>query len=358
MKKVLITPSSYKNCRPAVEQALDAFPVAVRGRKVLIKVNGMAGMEPEEGAITHPQILSALVAVLEQRGAAEIMVGDNPGITYYGRNQVAFAESGLLDAAGGHYVNIGKQARPVAFHPDFIEKVFPSTAVLDADVVISVPKFKTHARVGLSVGLKNNFGILPGAQKSNLHHRTATPVNFARMLVEVFRVRPPDLFIVDAVLAAQGIGPYSQDLRYLGLIIAADNAVALDATCARMMGLEPDQVPLLRFAQQAGLGSYAREETEVQGPFSPIPGFTTPPSDLFTSTEPIKYSGGMAETPAYRPRVEASRCDGCRICADDCPAGALTMSNGQPRVGPSLCVPCFCCQEACPQQAISLALPR
>lgn len=357
MQRVLITDASYKNCRQALEKALSTFSPPVRGRKVMVKVNAVSGAEPEQGMVTHPGVLRALVQLLEEMGAGEILVGDNPGVTYYGRNLDAFTESGLLEASGGHYCNIGKEARSVPFLPEFVRNLFPSRAVLDADVYISVPKFKTHARSGVSVGLKNNFGILPGAQKSNLHHRAPLPIDFGRMLMEVFRVRPPDLIIVDAILSAQGIGPYSPDLVYLGQIIASDNAVALDAVIARMMGYDPKDVPIIRFAHEAGLGSLREEDIEVLGAFRPVPGFTTPPVADIVSTEPMQFAGRMAEIPYYRPKVDAAGCDGCNICAEGCPGGALSMSNGLPVLDASLCVPCFCCQEACPRQAITMRMP-
>ncbi len=357
MQRVLITKASYSGCRRAVEEALANFPLSVRGRKVLIKVNAMNGAEAEEGVVTHPAILKALMELLDEMGAAEVAVGDNPGISAYGRNQTAFMGNGLGEIAGERYLNLGREARSVPFNPVFIDRVFVSRGVMDADVVISVPKFKTHARVGISVGLKNNFGTLPGGQKANLHHRAPAPVDFASMLVDVYRLRPPDLIIVDGILAMEGIGPYAKELRYLGLLLASDNAVALDATVARMMGYEPDQLPLLRSAQKAGLGSYLEQDIQVLGPWEPIHDFRRPDLSDLNSTLPITYQGGMAEFPSFRPSVDLGGCDGCRICAEVCPPGALTMANGLPRLDASMCVPCCCCQESCPRQAITMARP-
>ena len=358
MHKVLITTATYRDCRRAVEEALEAFPVRVRGRKVLVKVNGMNGAEPEEGVVTNPAVLKALLDSLVRRGAGEILIGDNPGVTFYGKNQTGFLGSGLGDVAGEHYCNLGKEARVVLFDPAFIDRVFVSRAVMEADVLISVPKLKTHARVGISVALKNNFGTLPGAQKANLHQRAPAPVDFARMLVEVYRLRPPDLVIVDGILAMEGIGPYSRELRYLGLVLGSDNAVALDATVARLMGYTPDEVPLLRFAQAAGLGSYREEDIQIAGPLEPIPGFKRPPLQDLVSSLPVNYVGLMGEAPTYRPKVDPPKCDGCRICAEVCPPGALSMANGLPHLDPNLCVPCYCCQESCPREAIALGRPQ
>jgi len=357
LQKVLITEASYKDCRRAVELALSTFPLQVRGKKVMVKINAVAGAEPEQGMYTHPSVVHTLVTLLEEMDPAEILVGDNPGVALYGRNRDAFVGTGLLEASKGHYCNIGKEARPVPFNPEFIKTVFPSRAILDADVYISVPKFKTHSRGGVSIGLKNNYGILPGGQKSNLHHRVPRPIDFGRMLMEVYRVRPPDLIIVDAILGAQGIGPYSADLVYMGLIMASDNGVALDATAARMMGYDPAEVPIIRFAHEAGVGSFREEDIEILGKFQRIPGFTKPPLGDLTTTELMTFAGRMAEIPSLRPKVDASRCDGCSVCADGCPGGALSMSNGLPQLEASLCVPCFCCKEVCPREAIEMLKP-
>src|SRR3989304_2571932 len=151
MSRVLIAQASYRDCRGAIEEALSAFPLPIRGRRVLVKVNAMSDSEPEAGVITHPVFLRALVGALKELGPGEIMVGDNPAMPLSGRNEAAFKSTGLWEAAGGHYYNIGREARLVPFAPAYIKSVFPSKAMLDADVVISVPKFKTHARAGISV---------------------------------------------------------------------------------------------------------------------------------------------------------------------------------------------------------------
>jgi uncharacterized protein (DUF362 family)/NAD-dependent dihydropyrimidine dehydrogenase PreA subunit len=357
MHKVLIANTTYQDCREAVTQIFAAFPLAIRGKRVLVKPNLVKPAEPEAGLITHPAILQAVVEKVEELGASEIIVGDNVGGGSYGRNEATFIEAGMMGAARGHYRNIGKEAHLLPFDPTFIEYVFVSREVLEADLFISVPKFKTHRFVGLSVAIKNNFGILPGAQKANFHARVKTPVDFARLQVEVFRLRPPDLTIVDGVLAMQGPGPFSAELRYLGKVLAADNGVALDATVARMMGYDPSQVPLLRFAQDRGLGSYKAEDIEILGCLETIPGYVMPPLAEITSTVPREHTGRLAQAALFRPLIEPQKCDGCAICAQVCPPGALRMTETLPALDASLCIPCYCCQESCPREAITMASP-
>jgi uncharacterized protein (DUF362 family) len=98
---------------------------------------------------------------------AEIVVGDNPGLFGYGDNKKCFQETGLMDAAGPHYRNIGDTTRKLAFNPDFMPEIGVSSDILDANILISLPKFKTHGLTVMTGAIKNSYGILPGAQKAN-----------------------------------------------------------------------------------------------------------------------------------------------------------------------------------------------
>ncbi len=132
-----------------------------------------------------------------------------------------------------------------------------SRAVLEADIIISLPKFKTHGLTIMTGAIKNSYGFLPGAQKARLHKAAGSPARFHEMIVDVFRLRVPDLFIVDAVVGMEGNGPASTELRDIGLILASDNAVALDAVIATMMGCDPARLGFLRKAKSVGLGTVA-----------------------------------------------------------------------------------------------------
>ena len=186
-----------------------------------------------EGIITHPAVLRAVVEKVETMGPAAIVVGDNPGLFNYGANEDSFQKTGLMEAAKGYYQNIGNDSLPGDFNPDFMPTVSLSRIVLEADIIISLPKFKTHGLTVITGAIKNSYGFLPGAQKAKLHKAAGSPERFHEVVVEVFRLRVPDLFLVDAVVGMEGNGPASPDLRDIGLILASDNAVALDAVMAR-----------------------------------------------------------------------------------------------------------------------------
>jgi uncharacterized protein (DUF362 family)/NAD-dependent dihydropyrimidine dehydrogenase PreA subunit len=310
--------------------------------------------EAQEGICTHPAVLRAVVEKVETMGPASIVVGDNPGVVSYGANEESFRQTGLLEAAKGYYQNIGNDSRQVDFNPAFMSTVSVSRAVLEADVIISLPKFKTHGLTVITGAIKNSFGFLPGAQKAKLHRAAGGPGPFHDLIVDVFRLRVPDLFIVDAVIGMEGNGPASPDLRHIGLILASDNAVALDGVMATMMGLEPDRLRFLQKAKELGLGEYDLSTIEITGELKKLPGFKIPP----LGGEALFHNEAM-QTFLYnrtllRPQADPELCTGCATCVDQCPVSALSLHDDLPEVNPDACITCFCCQEICPEKAMTL----
>ena len=194
MSTVLIASSNYDNVGPAIDKAFNLFPLSLTGKRVLIKPNVLRASQANEGIVTHPAVLRAVVAKVASMQPAELIVGDNPGLFSYGANEASFEETGLMDAAQGYYQNIGDDSVQVTFNPEYMPCVSVSRAVLNADVIISLPKFKTHGLTVISGAIKNSYGILPGGQKARLHKAAGTPERFHRLVVEVFQLRIPDFF--------------------------------------------------------------------------------------------------------------------------------------------------------------------
>ena len=354
MPKVLIQPATYGNIRQAVDRALEVFPLDLKGKKVLVKPNALRASHASEGIVTHPSLVRAVVEKVESLGPASIVVGDNPGLRYYGANEEVFQESGLMEAARGHYRNIGAQARKVQFNADYMESVSLSRAVVDSDVIISLPKFKTHGLTLVSGAIKNSYGFLPGAQKARLHKAAGTPTRFNEMLIDVFRLRIPDLFIVDAVVGMEGNGPASPDLRDIGVLLASDNGVAMDAVIATMMGCDPSQIRFLQKAKEEGLGDYDLSRIEVVGELRRLPDFKLPPLRGEVMVQDEQMQEVIHKRTTARPRPNPETCTGCGTCVEHCPVSAISLENGLPRVDGEACIICFCCQEICPEKAIVL----
>jgi uncharacterized protein (DUF362 family)/Pyruvate/2-oxoacid:ferredoxin oxidoreductase delta subunit len=283
-----------------------------------------------------------------------LVVGDNPGLFSYGANEESFRSTGLMAAAKGYYRNIGTEAVTVDFNPDFMQTVSISRAVAEADVVISLPKFKTHGLTVVTGAIKNSYGLLPGAQKAVLHRIAGNPQRFNDLIVDVFALRVPDLFIMDAVVGMEGNGPASPDLRDIGLVLAADNAVAMDTVVATMMGCDPGRLRFLQTAKAAGLGEPDLAAIEVIGTLTPLADFKLPPLGGEAIQNNAAVQQLMDSRSRVRPQPNPDLCTACGMCIEHCPVSALTMEDDLPTVDADTCIMCFCCQELCPEKAMAL----
>lgn len=355
MQRVMIHPANYENCREAVDHAFALFPLEITGKKVVIKPNVLRSSAADEHIVTNPAVLRAVVEKVEGMSPADIVVGDNPGLVNYGDNENSFEKTGLMDAAKGYYKNLGDTSKHLSFNPDFMPEIGVSKEIMEADVFISLPKFKTHGLTVMTGAIKNSYGILPGAQKARLHKIAGSPQRFHDVVTEVFRLRVPDFFIMDAVMGMEGNGPASPDIREIGLILSSDNGVALDAVVARMMGLDPTMLRFLQKAKEFGLGEFDADKIQIEGEFRVLPNFKLPPlgGEAIIANQDIQQL--LHNRAMVKPKADPELCSACEACVEQCPVSALSMDNNIPVVDEPTCIACFCCQEICPEKAISLS---
>ncbi|MDD5223910.1 MAG: DUF362 domain-containing protein [bacterium] len=348
---LIIDAPSYQDVSGPISRALQELPGDLRAKKVLVKPNILGAHAPEKGVDTHPAIVREVVKQLQARGA-EVWVGDNSGIGGYGANERSAKASGILEASGGCYRNIALNGKEINFKSRFSDKLVVSREVLEADLIVSLPRFKTHSLTVLTGAVKNTFGYAVGGEKSRLHLRAANFADFGEAVVDVFQIRPPDLTILDGIIAMEGYGPNNGTLRKVGKILVSSDAVALDRVMAEMVGAPAEKIPFLKVAGARKLGETDLKRIEIEGKLERIPGFKLPLSPVMAPIGQMFYRF-LYPFIRVRPQVNGGLCTACGDCKKACPAGAITIDKTA-RIDLDKCIACYCCNEACTYQAIQI----
>ncbi len=352
MSKVAIYDATYESAAEVVEHAFREFGVDVENKRVIIKPNLIGPFAVKRAITTNPAIVAAVMKAVEARGPAGIIVGDNPGVRGYGANRICAKKSGILEVCDGHYVNLSEEGKSVSINSRFTPRATISRSFLETDFYITLPKFKTHMLTIITGAVKNSYGMLVGGQKAAIHRLAMSCESFSEALIDVYQIRKPDFVVMDAIIGMEGRGPSSEDLRDIGKIIVADNAVECDVVMATMMGLSPSYVPMLRIAAERGLGALTLKEIETVGPVEPIESFKLP-SKLMSGPFGHMSWRLLAQLMISRPVPMEEKCTKCAVCEEHCPVGAIKL-NPYPVVNPEKCISCFCCMELCPQSALEV----
>lgn len=329
------------------------------GMRVVIKANLVSAMKPEKAATTHPAFLAALTRMLRERGA-NVVIGDSPGGTFAAPHlNAVYRVCGLSEAeAAGAELNRDFSQKEAALPEAHTAKHITYTGYLDgADAIISFCKLKSHGMLSLSAATKNLFGAIPGIIKPEYHYRYPDPMDFADMLIDLNEFFLPKLYLVDAVQTMEGNGPTAGTPKYMGALLAGKNPHKIDLLCAKLIGLEAKNVPTLRAAQERGLTPASAEELEISGDAEEFvcKDFVTVQKGTGTDfgAQKGKLLGAAAKTVLRaRPKLKRSRCVGCGVCRDTCPAHAIVIEKGKAKIDRRACIRCFCCQEFCPKGAM------
>lgn len=325
------------------------------GERVLIKPNMLSAKPPEAAVTTHPELLRAVIELVQQAGGVAL-VGDSPG---YGSTRRVAERSGMLaviEESGAQLVPFA-EAVPVAGAGTFRQFVL-ARPYLEADRLINLPKLKTHEMMAMTCCVKNLFGAVVGTQKAAWHLKAGADKElFAQMLLEVYRVREPDLNIVDAIVAMEGNGPGSGDPRQVGLLLAGDNAVAVDVIAAEIASVPKKLLYLENAARKLALPGSDRGQIECRGltldqarcePFK-LPHLSDVQFGL-----PRFLKNRLRHQFTSRPEVETHKCELCGVCVRACPPEAIRVEGGRLRFDYQRCIRCFCCRELCPHAALKL----
>lgn len=258
----VIKAASYtQDLADAIRRGVIACGLQVRGKRVLLKPN-LVEFDRLAPINTDVAVVAAAMEVFTQLGAAQVLVGEGPG---HRRDTWDIArETGYhqLERFAERFVDLNRD--DVSAVTGFADepRIFLPNSALGADLIVSMAKMKTHHWAGATLAMKNLFGLVPGAvygwPKNFLHY-----VGIERSIVELNRIFRRTFAIVDGVVGMEGNGPIQGTAKPAGLLVMGSDLVAVDATCCRLMGLQPERVPYLTEARS--LGQMDEQRIEQRG---------------------------------------------------------------------------------------------
>ncbi|MEO0117829.1 MAG: DUF362 domain-containing protein [candidate division WOR-3 bacterium] len=353
MPKIKFYEGSYKDSDNLISQIFSDFPFDFKNKKVFIKPNLLSAHPPEKGVTTHPTIVKSICQYLLDKGAI-IKVGDNPSLL----SSDAFERIGnitqIKEVSFGFYTDISKNYKKIKTR---IGELSISADILDCDILISVPKLKTHILTIFTLAIKNMFGIIVGNQKSQIHYQYPSPIDFSEALIDIYEIRKPDLTIVDGILAMEGNGPSQGNLRELNILVAGDNGYLLEwAIIGYLLDKNPLSIPYINIAKRKNL--FNENDLVIEGNYNKIKDFKIPSQRIYYILNNIL--GKNLIKIIYHPfryqriKIDKDLCKLCLECVKICPNKALKLEDKKIKYNKSLCISCFCCYEACPYSAIKI----
>jgi uncharacterized protein (DUF362 family)/ferredoxin len=359
------------NLSRAVENILSAMeplPLSSGGR-VLLKPNCLSASHgPDQPVNTRVEVIEAVGQYLRSRHQVNLIIADSGGLGSYGKTKQAYTLMGLDQVStrlNAELVNLEELGLIEIENPlGEIYSRFKATALLDQiDVIVNMPKLKTHILTGITGAIKNYLGFLPGSLKRTVHVTAPNGPAMSQALVDIWggiKMKVPrTLTLMDGIMAMEGAGPTHGQARPVGRLMASTDPVALDVIAATIMGFNPARVRTNILAARAGLGTADPSRIELLGaewPELPVLGFKHP----FTRTR----EWAEAVIPAYligkafgwlyeaKPRVRSESCQACGLCVQACPSQALGFSEHRLHLEQELCIECYCCLEHCPSEGL------
>jgi len=227
---------------------LRLFNPDVHGKTVLLKPN-LVDFSPGAAINTHPILVAAAAECFRRLGAASVVVAEGPG--HQRDTELVLRENGfrtVLDEQRIPFVDLNRDElvkTKLRANYTGLGHLWLPRKLLDAGFAVSMPKVKTHHWSGVTLSMKNMFGVVPGAKygwpKNILHWR-----GIESSILDICATVPVHFVIADGIVAMEGNGPLAGTSRALGKIVLSDDPVAADTTCARLMGFSPDMIPHIR----------------------------------------------------------------------------------------------------------------
>jgi uncharacterized protein (DUF362 family) len=314
-------------------------------KSILIKPNLLSASTPDRAVTTHPDFVETTINILKNYTDAKLLLGDSPGANFGNYEKV-------LDTTG-----IGAVARKCSAEIVRVESYEPvqkdgfvySSLADSVDIILNLAKLKTHSLTGLTLAVKNLFGLIPGTAKVGFHRDYPVDTVLGEQIFKYFNLLgDKTMSLVDGVIGMEGDGPSKGAPINLGIVAASSDAVGLDIAITRMIGLKDDFCLTSKAAIEQGY-----DKSHIDIPEANIALVKKPMSKKMLVPSFMKKF--VAEQVYVKPLVLNEPCIKCMLCIKSCPVDAISVVDNYPFVDKKKCIECFCCHEVCESDAIGLS---
>ena len=359
---------NYDNIQNEVDyllnSVLDNGNVIKENMTIFLKTNALAPHPKERAITTHPSVVEAVVKYLKKYNV-KIIVGDNPATK---EMKTVYKVNGTLEVIEKEDVILAdnKELKVISAKEYKRYKDFNvSKEIVEADILINLPKLKTHGLAYFTGAEKNFFGAIYGLEKAQWHVKSSTPLEFGEAMSDLYSAIKEEMKdkiiinLMDGIEGIEGEGPSTGgNKKSANVLLASKDAIALDRVAMEIVKLDYKKSFISIISNNRGLGEFNLENIKIEGDSL----------DLFKN---IKFKPANIEEIGIRslklvnkynvknlvlehPKFDKSKCIKCGECKKICPPQAITQEEKKiPKVNKNKCIRCWCCQEVCPVNAIN-----
>ncbi len=325
------------------------------GMNVVLKPNLLAIRDENTATTTHHLFTKCVAKKVVSLGAKCVICDSPPGkYSSKGLSKV-YEKLGYLETEEiGATLNLDITSKLVNINGKLVKNIEIINPILNADLVINLPKLKTHAMMNLTCAVKNLFGIVPGERKAEIHSIYPSYSDFADAIIDISSYVKNQITIVDAIYSMEGNGPNSGTPRNTGLIIASSNQFEIDYIASKLINLKLEDSYIVKNSIERGILTNPKS-IEVVG--EKIKDINIKDFKLPDTLSKKRFGRVFRLTKFIKPypTFNDKKCIRCKLCIDRCPVNALKLINNKVVLkDKNKCIRCFCCLEHCPVHAVGI----
>ncbi|NLY45837.1 MAG: DUF362 domain-containing protein [Tissierella sp.] len=369
MNKVIIqecTDYSIENIMNKINNGMDklgGWGNFVRpGDTVLLKANLIGPKSSDSAAVTHSEFIRSLTRILKNMGCT-VWIGDSSGGAIAGISPTAqsFKVAGYQKVAEEEVAIIKNFDKEGVFEVQpkgkFKDKMYLAKPLIQADVVINVPKLKTHSATIYTGAVKNVFGCIPGLRKGMYHKIAPDKEDFGEILTDIHEGAKFHLHIMDGIVSMEGDGPTAGSPYHANKILISTDPLALDTVAIKMLGMDIEEIDIFTSARKRNLGQWNLDKITIDGDYNykslpVLNNYKLPKRYKSTKTRNSKAVIRVVDFFKTRPVINMKKCKACNICVESCPIKVIDIKTK--KIDYDQCIECMCCHELCMHKAVEL----